>query len=141
MNWIDFIKDDIKRIDITDKKLKQFGYLFAVIFILVSYFVNSEWNRLILGIFALLTFIVAFIKPIFLVKFYKVWMSFAFILGYFTSRIILIFLFYLLVTPIKLIAKLFRKKFLDLKIDKEAGSYWQRVEENRFSKIRSEKQF
>lgn len=141
LNWINFIKEDIKSIDVTNKKLKQFGFLFAIIFIVLSFLVNSELNRLIFGILGLITFISAFSKPKILLQFYKIWMSFAVILGYFTSRIILTVLFYFIITPIKIIAKIFGKKFLDLKIDKQAGSYWDKVEKERISKERSEKQF
>ena len=34
------------------------------------------------------------------------------------------FLFYLIVTPIGLISRLFGKKFLDLKWDKQLSTYW-----------------
>ncbi len=59
------------------------------------------------------------LKPI-----YLVWMTFAVILGWIMTRVILTAIFYLIVTPISLIAKLFRHKFLDLTFRTENDTYW-----------------
>lgn len=54
------------------------------------------------------------------------------------SRVILTILFYLVLKPIGITVKIFGKKFLNLKIDKEAKTYWRkRVKE----KIDYERQF
>jgi hypothetical protein len=55
---------------------------------------------------------------------YKVWMGFAFGLGWIVSRIILTILFVFILTPLGLFAKLFGKEFLDLNFNKEKSSYW-----------------
>jgi hypothetical protein len=56
----------------------------------------------------------------------KVWMGFAIVLGFIMSRVILTIFFYTILTPISLLAKLFRKKFMVLKYDKSAETYWEK---------------
>ena len=56
------------------------------------------------------------------------WMKLAFILGSITTRIILVIVYYLAVTPIGLLRQLFCKDPLDIKIDKNAESYWKPVD-------------
>ncbi|MCK5175187.1 MAG: hypothetical protein KAR47_17470 [Planctomycetes bacterium] len=55
---------------------------------------------------------------------YVGWMAMAKMMGYVMTRVILTVLFYLVVTPVSITAKLFGKSFLDLKFDKNADSYW-----------------
>jgi hypothetical protein len=55
---------------------------------------------------------------------YIAWMAFAFTLGFVMSNVILTLFFFLLVTPIGLVARLFQKDFLARKLDKQAASYW-----------------
>jgi multisubunit Na+/H+ antiporter MnhG subunit len=59
------------------------------------------------------------VKPVFILFLYI-----AFVLGWVMTRVILSLLFYLVITPIGLIAKLFGKKFLDMKFSREKESYW-----------------
>lgn len=55
---------------------------------------------------------------------YIAWMAMAFALGFVMSQVILTLFFFLLVTPIGLIARLFGKDFLNRKIDLQATTYW-----------------
>jgi Saxitoxin biosynthesis operon protein SxtJ len=55
---------------------------------------------------------------------YIAWMTMAFALGFVMSHVILTLFFFLLVTPIGLIARLFGKDFLNRKIDLQATTYW-----------------
>ena len=55
---------------------------------------------------------------------YVGWMSLAMILGALVSTVLLIFLFYLTVTPIGLIARLAGKDFLNQKLRPTASSFW-----------------
>ena len=62
--------------------------------------------------------------PILLKPIHKVWMTLAVLLGWLMTKVILSVLFYLVVTPIGLLARLFGKDFLDLRFDTNADSYW-----------------
>ena len=46
------------------------------------------------------------------------------ILSWVMSRVILSILYYIVITPIGLIARIFRKQFIELKWDKSKDSYW-----------------
>jgi len=59
------------------------------------------------------------IKPVFILFLYI-----AFVLGWVMTRVILSILFYLVITPIGLILKLFGKRFLDMKFSRKEASYW-----------------
>ena len=55
---------------------------------------------------------------------YVGWMSLAFFLGFVVSNILLTLFFYVVVTPIGLIARLAGKDFLNRKLDAQTESYW-----------------
>lgn len=55
---------------------------------------------------------------------YIAWMALAFMLGFVMSNGILTLFFFLFVTPIGILARLFRKDFLARRWDKNAASYW-----------------
>ena len=55
---------------------------------------------------------------------YIAWMSMAFVLGFIMAHVILTLFFVLVITPIGLIARMFGKDFLSLKLNRNAASYW-----------------
>lgn len=59
------------------------------------------------------------IKPLFIGFSYL-----GFGMGWVMTRVILFILFYLVLTPISLLARLVGKRFLDLKFDRQPDSYW-----------------
>lgn len=62
----------------------------------------------------------ALLKPV-----YKTWMTLAVIMGWVMTRVILGVLFYLLVTPIGLTARLLGKDMMDIRFDHAASrTYW-----------------
>ena len=118
--------EDIKNISTTKKDIKNFGYLIGGILIAISLFliwkeIASYKIILPIGIIFILfgQFLPTILKPI-----YLAWMTFAVILGWIMTRVILTVIFYLIVTPIGLIAKLFRHKFLDLTFRSEKDTHW-----------------
>jgi hypothetical protein len=71
------------------------------------------------------------LRPAWLAGPYRGWMALAFTLGWFTSRLLLVAIFLLVVTPIGLVARLAGKRFLDLAPDRGAASYWVRRDPDR----------
>lgn len=71
----------------------------------------------------------------------RVWMAFAVIMGWVMSRVILILLYYLVLTPVALIARVVGKRFLELKWDRSQNSYWNYREPAPPDKNGYEKQF
>ena len=76
------------------------------------------------------------LKPFFLI-----WMIFATILGGLMTRLILSLVFYLILTPIGLILRIFRKQFLELEWNKTDSTYWNYRSTDVLETEKYEKQF
>ena len=68
-------------------------------------------------------------------------MTLAILMGWVMTGVILIILFFLALTPLAITARIFRKKFLDLKIDKSKVSYWDIREKKEIKPMDYERQF
>lgn len=80
--------------------------------------------------------------PNFLQPVFKVWMAFSELLGWIMTHVILIALFYVILTPIALVARvLFRKKFLETRFRDSEKSYWCEREQSEFRARDYEQQF
>lgn len=137
------LKEEIKHIDTSDKAVKKTSVTVGIVLLIITFVLwyygktSFIYFGAVGGLFIILTYIAA---PL-LRSFHKLWMSLALILGWFMSRVILIILFYLVITPIGLIAKLLGKRFLELKIDKDAKTYWEKRENIIKQPIDYERQF
>lgn len=107
------------------KQERQFGYLFAAVFVLVAFWPLWPLPKPSLvwlggaGAWAA----VALICPRLLAPLYKGWMKFGHVLGWINARIILGAVFFVMVMPIGLVMRLFGKDFLHLRLNKTM-SYW-----------------
>jgi hypothetical protein len=72
---------------------------------------------------------------------YLVWMSLAILLGLVVSSILLMLLFFLVITPIGLVARCLGNDFLNLKLDRPAVSYWTPREHKPKTPAEYERQF
>lgn len=134
---------EIKNIKSTEHDLKLFGITMGIVLIAIS-------GSLILGrsyyypYFAIagLAFIVfAYTFPMVLKPVQKAWMSLAITLGWISTRIILSLLYYLVITPIALTARIAGKDFLERRIDRKRNSYWTYRSKRTYNPADSEKQF
>lgn len=137
MSWIKDVKNEIAALHISSKILKKFGLVVGSAFILLSIlFWWKEWNTTVLYLF-LIFGVLLITNGIFRSKskdfelLYKIWMGFAFALGWIMSRLIIVIIFYLVLTPVSLTAKLFGKKFLDIKFRDGKNSYWIKKEKKK----------
>lgn len=134
MSWIKDVKEELKALEISKKILRKFGLLIGAIFIFLGYWVYHSYQSyffiIILTAGASL-FITGLFLPNSLSGIYKVWMGLAFALGWVVSRVLLIILFYLGITTIGLIAKIFRKKFLDINFRDKKDTYWIKREDSK----------
>jgi len=120
------IIEEIKNIKSGKRELRQFGITIGfVLGFLGSWFLwrDKEGGSLLL-IIATLFLLLGIILPNLLKPLHKLWMTLAVLLGWLMTRIILIVLFYLVVTPIGLLAKLSGKDFLNRKFNRDAQTYW-----------------
>ena len=135
--------DEIKHIKTGKKDLRIFGVTIGIILLLIAGFLfykDKESFQIFLYIAgAFIGF--GSIIPIILKPIYIVWMVFAVILGWFMTRVILSLLFYVIITPIGLVLRIFGKDFLDLKKQAVQGSYWNQRDSNLEKNQNYEKQF
>jgi hypothetical protein len=135
--------EEIRNIKSTKKDLRNFGLAVGVVLFLIGgllFWKERPSYPYFLGIG---TFLIAsgLILPGLLKPFQKVWMTLAVILGWIMTRVILSILFYLILTPTGFAARLTGARFLELKWDKEAKSYWNLREEKAAEPKSYEKQF
>jgi hypothetical protein len=137
------ILEEIKNIDSSKKELKKFAVTIGIVLLIISSVLFYKLNDLYkyFTVIAVILFILGFTFPVLLKPVHKVWMGISVLLGWFSTRLILSLLFYLVITPIKLIAKISGKEFLELKVQKERNSYWHYREKKEFSPKDSENQF
>ena len=122
------LKEEFQHIKETKKDLKKFGLtvggVLLAIGLVVFYF--EKPSAIYFAIIGGLLILSGALFPKILKPLNKIWMSLAIILGFIMSRVILTILFYLVLTPIAILAKIVGKKFLVLKYDKSANSYWEK---------------
>lgn len=125
MSWIKDVVHELKSLDFSVKSLRKFGITIGIVFVIISVlFWYSELVRIVFLSSGSILLICGIILPARLKTIYKFWMGLAFALGWIVSRMILTILFVFVMTPIGLIARLFGKKFLDLKWGDSKNSYW-----------------
>ena len=134
---------DINNIKSTRKDLRNFGFVIGTFLAGLGGFLfwsgkDTYVYFLISGVVFLL---LGLLIPVVLLPLQKVWMAISVILGWFMTRVILSVLFYLVLTPLGLLTRLFKKQFLDLKIDKSQESYWNYRSIKEFDPGEYERQF
>ena len=118
--------EEIKDIKSGKKELREFGLTIGIILVilgLVALWRGKATFPYFLGVGAVFITLGIFL-PGPLKRLQKIWMGFSIILGFFMSRIVLTALFYVGITPIGIIMRIFGKDLLDEKIDKSCSSYW-----------------
>lgn len=130
------IKQLLKEIDSSEKRVKQFAWLFVIIGILVvpaiiiykhGEFSNASFLSLILGFIFLIAGLY-FHKV--LIPIYKVWMLLALVLGLIMTKVIITIVFYLIMTPIGVIKKGDLTRSMHLKFSDSKETYWKKKEWN-----------
>ena len=115
----------MKKNNIKNSSNRSFGILFFIVFLLISIYPLSKGNdvRVWSLIISLIFLILGSINSYILTPFNKLWFKFGILLGSVVSPIIMGIIFFLVVTPISLLLKLFGKDVLNLK-QNNTKSYW-----------------
>lgn len=120
------IKEEIKNIKYDKIELVKFSRVMSAAFIIIAlilwYYEKNYFQYFI--IVSVLFFVIGLFAAEYLKSVYRIWMTLAVILGWFMTRVILSILYYIVITPIGLIAKLFGKKFIEKKFDRNKATYW-----------------
>ena len=105
---------------------RSFGFVFAAVFALIGLYNvwhhGRAWPWLALIAAGFLA--VALIRPALLARLNRLWMKFGLLLAMIINPIVLGILFFLVFTPMALVARLVGKDFLKLRSQPEAKSYW-----------------
>ncbi len=137
------VLEEIKEIKSDKKELRKFGYTIGIALLVIGtallwsgkpsspYFISLGVINCLIGL----------IYPFLLKPVHKIWMSFSVVLGFIMTRIILTILFYLVFMPMRFIARIFGKKFIDLNFQEETDSYWNKRETKKYESIDTERQF
>ena len=135
--------EEIRQIRESKKDLKKFGLTVGPVLLTIGVFLFIKGNdsAVFWGGAGSLIIVLSFAAPVGLKPLNKVWMSFAIILGWGMTRLILVVLFYLALTPTGLLARVFGKDFMNRKIDKSRNSYWEKREKTFSDKQSLERQF
>jgi hypothetical protein len=137
------LKEEFKHINTSDKSVRKTGVTIGIVLITISFLLWWFGNNSFIyfsavgGIFIILSYIaLTVLRP-----FHKLWIGLSLLLGFIMSHLILSIIFYFVVTPIGLLAKLVGKKFMSLKFNKSATTYWEKREKPIKEKIDYERQF
>ena len=137
------LSEEIKNIKESNKDLRKFGITVGVVLIMIAAFLFWKQHNIYFyfGIAGVFLFLAGLIIPIILKPINKAWMTLAIIMGWVMTRVILTILFFIILTPVGFLSKLFRKDFLNQKIDHNKDTYWEIREKKKFAPEDYEKQF
>ena len=125
-----------KNSKVTSASDRSFGVMFGFIFIIIAVIMRLRDNpqniQLLFLALSFLTVLISFTRPSLLSTPNKLWMKFSLLLARFVSPIVLGLLFYVLISPLALILRLFGRDELRLKT-KKVASNWQSRQINGYS--------
>jgi len=128
MSWISDVRDEAERLKRGDLELRKFGLVVGGAFLLLALLGSiKHWSEsaiVPIGLAGLLLLLAGWAKPRLLDRSYVVWMAIAFALGWIVSRLILILLFYTVLSPLGAIARAVGKKFINTGFGSGKESYW-----------------
>ena len=125
-----------KNSKVTSASDRSFGVMFGFIFIIIAVIMRLRDNpqniQLLFLALSFLTVLISFTRPSLLSTPNKLWMKFSLLLARFVSPIVLGLLFYVLISPLALVLRLFGRDELRLKT-KKVASNWQSRKINGYS--------
>jgi multisubunit Na+/H+ antiporter MnhG subunit len=137
------IIEEIKNIKGDKSDWRKFGITMGIILAVMGFYLLWKGKNYVEYVFSLAAafFILGLVISSALKPVYKAWMVMSVIMGFIMTRVIMVFIFYMIVTPVGFVASIIGKNFLDMKIDKTAKSYWMVREMVRKEKSDYERQF
>ena len=105
---------------------RSFGLLFFIVFIGVGLWpiIKGEEANIYLILISLFFLILGLINSKILSPFNKAWIKFGEILGSVIAPIIMALVFFVFLTPISFLVRVFGKDLLGIKFNKKKTSYW-----------------
>ena len=105
---------------------RSFGILLFLVFLLIGLWplINQGNPRQIFIIFSLIFLVLGILNSKILTPFNKLWIKFGEILGRVIAPIVMAIIYFIVLTPISLIVRLFGKDLLNLRFIKNKKTYW-----------------
>ena len=105
---------------------RSFGILFFLVFLLIGLWplINQGNPRQIFIIFSLIFLVLGILNSKILTPFNKLWIKFGEILGRVIAPIVMAIIYFIVLTPISLIVRLFGKDLLNLRFINNKETYW-----------------
>lgn len=126
------------------KKERDFGILMAVVLTAIAllfYWRGKSAPLPYLLAIAGFFFAAAVIYPLILNPIYRVWMAFSAVIGWVNTRILMLVFFFVVITPIALLMRLFGRDVLKLKFSRKKNTYWVKKKRKRVLPEQYERQF
>ena len=105
---------------------RSFGLVFFGFFLIVSFWPLLHENEIRIWslIISLIFLILGILNSSLLTPFNLLWFKFGILLGSIVAPIVMLIVFFLVVTPTGIFLKIFKKDLLNLKYDKKKETYW-----------------
>ena len=108
------------------KNNKGFGLLFFAVFLIIGLWpiINGDSPRIIFFIIGLIFLILGLVNSKILTPLNKAWVKFGELLGKIIAPIVMAGVYFIVLTPISIIVRLFGKDLLKVKFSDKSKSYW-----------------
>ena len=105
---------------------RSFGILFFIVFLIIGLWplLSGEILRLWSVILSLIFLLLGFINSKLLTPLHKAWIQLGITLGKVIAPLVMLVIFFAIVTPMGLLLKIFGKDLLKIKKNKLAKTYW-----------------
>ncbi len=106
--------------------VKSFGILFFLVFLIIGFWpkIAGDEIRLWSIIISIIFLVLGLINSKVLVPLNKYWIKLGEFLGKIIAPIVMLIIYFVIVTPIGLLLKIFQKDILNVRSDKNLNSYW-----------------
>lgn len=106
--------------------VRSFGILFFIVFLIVGLWpiINDGEIRFWSILLSFTFLILGIINSKILIPLNKYWIKLGEILGKIIAPLVMLVIYFAIVTPIALLLKFFRKDILNLKLDDKTDTYW-----------------
>jgi hypothetical protein len=120
------IREELKQLKTEPRDLRKFGLVVGGVFALLAlwFWWRGKLFYPYLAAPAVALMFLGLVWPRALKHVYIGWMAMAFVLGTVVSTVLLTVFYFVVVTPVGLIARAVGQDFLSLRIQREARSYW-----------------
>lgn len=137
------INDEYQKLDRSPAALRRFGFTIGTVLLLLG--VLFLWRPRAAGwplsTSGGLILLVALAWPAALKTLHRAWMTVALALGWVMTSVILTVVFFLVVTPLGFLQRVFARPALELSFKKDAPSYWKKRDPRPLDAAEYERQF